>query len=195
LTCIAIGGQLAIVGFGVNWRARGLRFPTQPGHWLAIVQVLGYLTVLGCQWWSIKMQRDEDPMAMDVGVSRLLLLQLCSNVGIGMLGAWLALMRREDQQWRVLYLIVACSMAAAALPAVMFFSPMAHSWFMQLISPYGWQKFREYVPAAVVVGMFAGVATCMGLDLLEKRSRDWVHWAGTTLYLASSGVTIAASLV
>lgn len=194
LSCLAIGGQLAIVGFGALWRKRGFRFPSQPGHWLTIVQVAVGFTLICCQWWSIKLQRDEDPTAMDSGISRLLAVQFCFLAVIGMLGVWLAWTRREDQQWRILYLGVACSMAAAALPAAMFFLPTVHGWFMQLISPYGWQKFREYVPAAIVVGMFAGVATCMGLDLLEKRGRDWVHWAGTTLYLASSGVTIAASL-
>lgn len=41
---------------------------------------------------------------------------------------------------------------------------------------------------------FAGIVTCVTFDLLENRRRDWVHWAGLALYLATNGLTIAGSL-
>ena len=194
MASLAIGGQLAIVGFGALWRKRGLRFPSQPGHWLTILQVAVFLGLIGCQWWSIELQRDEDPTAMDSGISRLLLLTLCLFGGFGVLSVWLAWTRREDQQWRILYLGVACSMAAAVLPAVMFFSSMIEAWFLPTLLPYGWQHYQAYVTAAIPIGMLAGIVTCVFFDLLEKRRRDWVHWSGITLYLASSGLTIADGL-
>jgi hypothetical protein len=194
LMCLTIGGQLAIAGFGVTWRKRGLRFPSQPGHWLTILQAAVFFNLIGCQWWSIKLQRDEDPTAMDSGISRLLLLQFCLCVGIGAIGVWLAWIRREDHQWRILYFCVACSMAAAAFPAAMFFSPTIEAWFLHAVSPYGWQHYQAYATAAIPVGMFAGIATCVIFDLLENRRRDWVHWAGISLYLVSSGLTIAGRL-
>lgn len=195
LACVAIGGQLAIVRFGAFWRKRGLRFPLQPGHWLTIVQVAVGFALIGCQWWSIKLQRNEDSTAIDSGISRLLLVSFCLFAAIGILGIWLAWTRREDQQWRILYLGIACAMAVAALPAAMFFSPTAHRWLLVALSPHGWQHYQAYATAAIPIGMTAGIVTCVFFDLLEQRGRDWVHWAGVAMYLTTSGLTIAGGLM
>jgi hypothetical protein len=173
VSAIAAGTYLFVAGCVLRWKRRGLQFGLQPGHWLALEGVLGF--VLLCITWLTITLLQQTPTRIGLLIT---LLRMPMGLVVLLWFLWLAIRnRRESIAWRFAYAWI------AVLPIVMFFSMFIVSRLAVSVIGGG-----AVSPLAVVMGGLAAIqATLVGLALLADRvggvERHWSHWLAATARL------------
>jgi hypothetical protein len=182
--------SMTVVLFGVAWRRRGIVVPSQPGHWLAIFNAVVYLSFLCTQALSLKIEAAADKAEQNDLAMLGLLFMLVWAGGLASVSLCLAVLRKNDKQWRAVYLLIALLMGLIILPVLEIFLPMSgrNGLLFGAIEPI---TFRQYAPLVVSGSLLVFIIQCAATDLLHERRRDWPHWLSVAAYLVALALTLA----
>jgi hypothetical protein len=190
VTAASAGISIALVMFGLRWRRRGISVPNQPGHWLALFHAVAFSGATYSQIWSARLEAMADQAERNNLAARGLLLLLVWAGGIASVSFCLACWRKQDKQWRAVYLLITVLMCLMILPVLQWLLPLPgrNGLLFGAVDPV---TFRRYAPLVISGILVGGILHCAATDLLYERRRDWAHWSSVVAYLTTMGLTLA----
>lgn len=169
---IVYGAATTVVGLGIYWRAKGLSFFTQPGHWLACWITLSILWTIAANLLAY-MQRQA---VVETGgwLPWLLFHPWIGLVVVGTGLVSLAIWAADTRAWRMLFVGWAIFNCLPRLIGAVGWG----RWLASVQIPW-WLVTNRFVPLALLA--IAGMN-----DYRNRRTvhRHWSHWAGVLIGVA-----------
>ncbi len=191
--------SFCIVLLGLAWRKRGISFPCQPGHWMAI-----YLAVV----WAYEI--------VITFTSLFLQTQIQGNIGEAMAWVMMALnlsfhcfafalwvaayLHEPDRIWKLGWAAMALRSLFSICWALFFVGAKCVDWLLEILwynTHFDWLGWQHSMP----LGSYAGQLTTLAhyallafipiatfIDLRQHRQRHWSHWLVVVSTFVSTAV-------
>lgn len=170
------------------WRqlTRGVRFPSQPGHWLMVFYGCGvsiWMVGAALNTWLIPdLEWHDSP-----GAEGVLVLYLAQNLVSGIL-AGVATSRLKDKwYWRADLLMLSVVQFVVAALSLFLIVPSLDR-FLLGVSPGVALSLTVHLGGLTIGAVLLVIAAC---ELARRVHRDWLHWVGVALGLGFPCLSLA----
>jgi hypothetical protein len=181
---LALATSLTILLFGRTWRHKGLPFPSQPGHWIAI-----YVTAKGCIEMVLSL------LTMAISATHLpvhVILSIGTGIPfqVALLIISVAAYRREPiRYWKWGWAATAVYSALTAAMYTFYASVLVYRLLYSLFwvsGPINWRlpdnlgaffaSFGYIYPLIVNYAVLIFILLATTFDMRHLRQRHWSHW-------------------
>jgi hypothetical protein len=173
----AVCTSLALTGIGIGcyWRANGITFFHQPGHWLLVKKSLG-IWILLLAAYSVATTSLGTGVHPGSVIGVFSLGTALAGVGISIFAA---LRIADSVWWKTLFTVEAVVAVGTFLwPLLLQFSPAVYG-----VTQLGMRAILLTLLVTVIV-----------TDRNAHRERDWPHWLGVFIYITIYVAAIAADI-
>ncbi len=173
----------AVALLGLAWRKRGVAFPSQPGHWMAIYLTIAWAYEIVLTFASLFLQTQTLNLGVMAWVTRPLSLVFhCFAVLL-----WVAAYLHEPSRiWKLGWAAMALKTLFGVCRTILFLGTMCVQWLLETYwyRHYHWQfPFFNWGPYANYVSLLlpnylllAFLLAATVSDLRQQHQRHWSHW-------------------